>query len=108
VKALRQATRPETKDELISFLCFARSSADFIPFIAKNTPILRSLTQKYVKFKWSAEAEREFVALREAFTQDALLRHFNVNQQTFLVIDAHVNGLCALLCQGSLEDLKIV
>ena len=45
VEALRQATRPETKEELISFLCMVQSNKDFVPNIAQNTQHLRELTK---------------------------------------------------------------
>lgn len=38
VQNLKDAPMPKTKDELISFLCMARSHSAFIPFIARETP----------------------------------------------------------------------
>ena len=36
VKALKYVTRPQNRQELISFLCMIQSNKEFIPFIARN------------------------------------------------------------------------
>ena len=37
VEALREATHPESKSELMSFLCLLQASAEFIPHLSKET-----------------------------------------------------------------------
>ena len=50
---------------------------------------------------------KEFEELREAFTDDMLMNHFDPNKQTFIQVDAHRSGLSAILLQGdTLEDAK--
>jgi len=105
---MNNANRPETKDELISFMCMAHSNADFIPYIAKRTPTLWDLTKKYARFTWSTMVEQEFQDLKNALKEDTTLRYYDTKLPTFIVVDAHINGLCAILCQGTEEDLKIV
>ena len=67
VSALKHATRPCNKQELISFLCMVQSNKNFIPFIAKKCAHLRSLTKKGKQFRWDKECQREFDELKDAF-----------------------------------------
>ena len=109
VKALKYATRPHNKQELISFLCMVQSNRDFIPFIAKKSSHLRMLTKKSKQFKWSKDCQREFEELKEAFSEDMLMNHFDPNKNTFIQVDAHRSGLSAILMQGdTLDEAKPV
>ena len=109
VKALKYATKPGNRQELISFLCMVQSNKDFIPYISRKTPHLRALTKKGKKFKWDKECQREFDDLRDAFSEDMLMNHFDPSQNTFIRVDAHRSGLSAILMQGSnLDDAKPV
>ncbi|XP_059091067.1 uncharacterized protein K02A2.6-like [Tigriopus californicus] len=99
-RALREARPPTTKQGLISFLCMARSHQDFIPSIAGLTPNLRALTRKHVPFKWEKEHQREFDALRQALSEDTQLAFFNMSLKTHVIVDAHRDGLGAILAQG--------
>ena len=73
VQALREATRPENKAELMSFLCMLQSSSEFIPHLSKETVHLRELTKKAVRFKWTEECQKEF-------TRHKLSVHQNYDQ----------------------------
>ena len=47
VWALQRASRPRTKEELMSFLCMVQSNHDFIEGIAQKSEHLRKLTKKH-------------------------------------------------------------
>ncbi len=109
VKALKFATRPLNKHELVSYLCMIQSNKDFIPFIAQKSAHLRALTKKGSRFKWDKHCQREFEELRDAFSEDMLMNHFDASKNTFIRVDAHRSGLSAILMQGdSVEDAKPV
>ena len=109
VKALKHATRPQNRQELISFLCMLQSNKEFIPLIAQKSSHLRGLTKKGKQFRWDKQCQKEFEDLREAFTEDMLMNHFDSSKQTFIQVDAHRSGLSAILLQGdTLEDAKPV
>ena len=109
VAALKQATPPEDRQELTSFLCLIQSNKDFIPNIAKKTGHLREMSKKGRKFEWSKECQKEFEALRDEFSESMLMTHFDPGQKTFIQVDAHVSGLAAVLMQGeSPESAKPV
>ena len=109
VLALREADHPETKGELMSFLCMLQASAEFIPGLSIETTHLRKLTTKSKRFRWTEECQEEFERVKELLCEDALLRYFDPSLPTFLFVDAHQTGLSAILAQGpSREEAKMV
>ena len=109
VQALREASRPTTKEEVMSFICMIQSFSEFIPNLSRQTIHLRKLTQKCSRFHWDAKCETEFVSLKEVLSGNALLAHFSPKKTTFIFVDAHQSGLSAILAQGeTIEKAKMV
>ena len=104
VEALKDATHPETKAELMSFLCMVQASGEFIPGLSRETENLRQLTKKNVRFKWSNKCQKEFERLKELLCEDAMLAYFETDSPTYLLVDAHRTGISAILAQGSSPD----
>ena len=100
-ESVKNAGRPQTKDELRSFLCMIRSNGQFIPDLATATASLRDLTKESSNFQWSDQHEREFQYVKQAFHKDILLQHFDTTKPTFIFVDAHQTGLSAILTQGA-------
>ena len=100
VEALEHLKPPNTKEELVSFLCMLQSNADFIQNFAKKSAILRELTKGSRKFIWEKKHDDCFNSLLKEFKKDTLLRYFDINKQTFIFTDAHISGLGAMLAQG--------
>ena len=94
---MQQADRPQTKDEVKSFLCMIHSNGQFIPDLAAATANLRELTKSNTTFQWLATHEKEFQNLKEEFKEDVLLRHYDMNAPTFIFVDAHNTGPSAIL-----------
>ena len=108
IEALRTAGKPNSKEEVMSFLCMVQANSDFLPDLALKTTHLRQLTKKHQRFVWSKDCQKEFEALKSALHDDALLRHFDISKKTFMFVDAHRTGLSAILAQGdSAENAKI-
>ena len=101
VQALRDATHPETKAELMSFLCMVQASGEFIPGLSRETANLRELTKKNVRFKWTKKCQREFEHLKGLLCEDAMLAYYETDSPTYLLVDAHRTGISAILAQGS-------
>lgn len=101
MEALKHASAPQTKYELISFLCMARSSQDFIPAFATRTAALRELTKKHAHFKWGEDHEDEFRDIRRSLLESLALAFFNAGLPTHIFVDAHIEGLSAILAQGN-------
>ena len=55
VDSVLEAGRPETKNEVKSFLGFAQFNAQFMEDFATISEPLRQLTKKRVKYGWSTE-----------------------------------------------------
>ena len=105
VKTLQQQKRPQTKEELISYLAMVRAKSDFVPNIAKETSTLRNLTKKGVHFKWTDEHEVEFEKVKKLFNEHVLLHYYDPNLPTYIFVDASINGFGAILYQGKSQDL---
>ena len=109
VLALKEATHPESKSELMSFLCLLQASAEFIPHLSKETTHLRNMTKKSVRFRWDKTCQQEFDRLKGLLCENALLTYFDTGLPTFVIVDAHRTGLSAILAQGdSLDSVRIV
>ena len=100
VECLKFITPPNSKSEVISFLCMMQSNADFIRDFAKQSAPLRELTKSNVRFKWHKEHQECFDTLISAFKKDTLLRYFDMSKPTFIFADGHKTGLGAMLAQG--------
>ena len=104
VQTLHQQVTPQNKQDLISFLAMVRANDNFIPNIAAETALLRQLTKKGVRFRWTEEHEAQFQRVKELFNERILLKHFDINLPTYLFVDASVHGFGAILCQGPSID----
>ena len=109
VQALRDATHPESKSELMSFLCMLQANGEFIPRLSKETAHLRELTQKNVRFKWTKKCQAEFERLKNLLCENALLTYYDISLPTYIMVDAHKTGISAILAQGpTIQTAKIV
>ena len=109
VEALRNATHPDNKAGVMSFLCMLQSNTEFIPKLAQKTVHLRELTKKAVNFHWTKHCQNEFAQLKEALCENALLTYFDPERSTCIFVDAHNTGISAMLCQGeTLGEVQMV
>ena len=109
VEALKNATPPEDKSELMSYLCMLQANAEFIPHLSKETKYLRELTKRETKFQWTRKCQKEFERLRQLLCDSTLLTYFDTSLPTFVIVDAHRSGLSAILAQGSaLTEARMV
>ena len=76
----------------------------FIPNLAHKTVHMRELTLKHKKFIWSTKCQQEFNSLKAAFTNDALLRFFAPEINTYIFVEAYLMGLPAILSQGATAE----
>ena len=109
VQALRDATHPESKSEVMSFLCMLQAQSEFIPNLSKETVHLRKLTNKSMRFKWTRQCQQEFLRLQGLLCESILLTYYDTELPTFVIVDAHRSGLSAILAQGeSIQTAKMV
>lgn len=107
-KAIRGFRKPETQQEVKSFLGLMNFTERFIPNRADKTVKLRELA-KSEDFYWGDEEEAEFVFLKEeALKTISKLGYFNVDDHTELYVDASPIGLGAVLAQYNKDGVPRV
>lgn len=107
VETLRHITRPENKEELVSFLCMMQANAEFIENFARKSACLRKMTRSSERFQWKKEQQDWFDSLIQSFQNDTMLRYFCMKKPTYIMADTHVTGLGVALAQGdSIESAK--
>lgn len=99
INALKNAPIPRNKDDVHSFSPMARSNGNFIPFIARRTPRLRDLATPITHFQWTPSHIHEFVLLRDALAKDDMRAFFDTELPVIVFVDAHIEGLEAVLMQ---------
>ena len=67
---------------------------------ARRIAPLRDLLQKNTRFRWDKTHQEIFNDIIAAFRKDTLLQYFDLNDQTYVFVDAHKSGLSAILAQG--------
>lgn len=99
VQAVRQAERPHSREELRSFLGLASYLRRFVPNFAEMAGPLNALTSPKVPYRWGAEEQQSFDALREAVSENVLLAAPTDDGEYVLMTDASNRGLGAVLLQ---------
>ncbi|XP_062533281.1 uncharacterized protein LOC134202254 [Armigeres subalbatus] len=99
LKAIRSFRKPETQQEVKSFLGLMNFTERFIPYRADKTMKLRELAKSDC-FYWSESEEAEFEFLKEeALKTISKLGYFNIDDDAELYVDASPTGLGAVLTQ---------
>lgn len=105
LNAIREFRRPETQQEVKSFLGLMNFTERFIVGRAEKTMHLRNLA-KSEDFYWNDELENEFTFLKEdALKTISKLAYFDVQAETELFVDASPTGLGAVLVQFNNESV---
>lgn len=99
VSAIKNFRKPETKEEVRSFLGLVNFVGHFIPNLSSRTEALRQYIRGDVE-SFSEEQERAFDDLRSELTSNVRrLGFFDPNDVTELYVDASPVGLGAVLVQ---------
>lgn len=99
VQAIVDAKPPRNLSELRSFLGMATYVSKFIPNFATMSEPLRKMTRKNIKWNWNSDSDKAFRALKEALMNEHCLAFYNLDRETFLVVDASPFGLGGILMQ---------
>src|SRR5688500_14260876 len=88
VQAIQEWKSPTSVRDIQVFLGFANFYRRFILNFAKEVAPITRLLKKDVEFKWDDAAEKAFIHLKEVFTTEPLLRHFNPDKRCIIQTDA--------------------
>ena len=109
VKAVKESSRPESKEAVRSFLGMTGYLSKFIPRYASITAPLRNLTQKDTKFHWNKEEQDAFEKLKDSLTSENTMIYFNPNKPIVVRAEAsYHDGLSAGLFQDIGKGLQPV
>ena len=95
---LMKAEKPQSREEVRSYLGMARFSQRFIPSFAQSTaPLREAVTTE--PWKWGEEQDSAFKKTRNALREDTVHHLYEVGAQTQVTVDASPGGLGAVLAQ---------
>lgn len=80
----------------------------FVPNFARTVEDLRSLLGGKNKWRWTEEANKAFMDLKEAFEKRVLLSQPYFDLPFVIETDACLSGLSGVLYQGEKEDKRII
>ena len=101
IESVCEARPPKNQKELQSFLGLALYYWRFICSFSHVASPLSKLTSKQVKWKWTAEEQTAFEALKEALVSAPVLQYPNIKQPFQLCCDTSLYTIGACLEQTS-------
>lgn len=90
---------PQTVKHVQSFLGFATFYRRFIASYSKIVYPLTQLTKKDVVFEWNSKCAAAFKELKEAFTSEKVLAHFDPALKTMIETDTSDHAIGMILLQ---------
>lgn len=108
VRAVAEASQPQTPSEVRSFLGLVGFSARFIPDFATTADPLRRLARKGEPFMWGKEQENSFQKLKSQVASAPVLAYFDKDAPTRVIADASPVGLGAVLVQEKNGESRAV
>ena len=96
IRAAKEASPPESKKAVRSFLGMTGYLSKFIPRYSSLTAPLRELSHKDTKFKWGTEEQEAFEKLRANITSESTMAYFNPSRPIVVRVAASYHeGLLA-------------
>lgn len=108
VVAVKTFRKPNTAEEVRSFLGLVNFVSKFIPHIATITEPLRKLTRQNNSFEWGEEQQQAFDQLKNYLTKASTLGYFDVSDRTQIYADASPVGLGAVLIQFKNSEPRVI
>ena len=99
VADLHNMATPTSKRELQKFLGFIQFLAPFIPNLSEKSSVLRDLLKEDMPFMWESHHQASMDKIKEAISEESMLRYFDTAKLPTLQTDASLKGLGASLIQ---------
>ena len=103
VKAVKDAPRPTSVEQLRSYLGLLNHYAKFLPNLSQVLVPLYKLLKKDEKFIWKKEQEEAFEKSKNLLQSEALLVHYDSSRPLVLICDASPYGLGAVLAHKMMD-----
>ena len=97
VRAVKDAPVPTNVTQLRSFVGLVNYYGKFLPNLSSVLAPLYALLQKGTQWKWGAEQDKAFHAVKSQLTSDCLLVHFDPQKPLTLACDASPYGVGAVM-----------
>ena len=97
VEAILKAPKPQTREQLESFLGMVQYYGRHVPELSTLSGPLNKLRRKEVMFKWTTKQQSAFESVKSELAGRRVLTHFDDKQKLFLVTDASEYGVGAVL-----------
>ena len=108
VRAVVEASQPQTLLEVRSFLGLVGFNARFIPDFATTADPLRNLARKGGPFVWGEEQEQSFQRLKSQVSSTPVLAYFDKDTPILVIADASPVGFGAVLVQEKNGESRAV
>ena len=100
VQAIKECSRPNSKEAVRSFLGMAGYLDNFIPNYAAIAAPLRMLTRDNINFQWTDKEDQAFRAIQDAISREQTMAFFDPKLPIVVRTEASFNeGLSAALFQ---------
>ena len=99
VEAIEKMKTPKDKQGVYTLLGLVNWLARFIQNVSELTEPLRILMKKEIEFHWQEKQEKAFQNIKEAVTNQNVIRYYDVKQPVTISTDGSKTGLGAVLLQ---------
>ena len=99
VRAVVEASQPQSTSEVRRFWGLVGFSARFIPDFSTTADPLRKTARQGESFTWGEEQEKSFQKLKRQIASAPILAYFDKEAHTQIIVDASPVGLGAVLIQ---------
>jgi hypothetical protein len=99
VKAVLQMPKPEDVTGVRRVIGFVNYLSKFMPQLSDMCEPLRKLTQKDTEWHWTEQHDKTMQEIKQAITQQPVLRYYDREEELVLQTDASATGLGAALMQ---------
>lgn len=114
IDVIRKFRRPNTIEEIQSFLGLLNFVGKWIPNLATATESLRKILrlklgkQADIAYYWKSEQDTAFNTLKEKLSKIETLGYYDPKDETKVIADASPVGLGAVLIQENFKEPRII
>ena len=99
VDMLNRAKKPETVQELQSFLGLLQFYKGMLPHLAHTAHTLYAATTENLPFQWTSKLDKAFQAVKSMLVKDVMQSELQGDQNIEVLVDASKYAVCVVLKQ---------